>query len=459
MKRFDAIIIGAGQAGPSLAGRLTSAGMSVAIVERKYFGGTCINTGCMPTKTLIASARAAHVARRAADFGVILEKNVGIDMRRVKARADKITLESRRGIESWLEGMRGCTVVRGHARFEARDILRVGDEQLASNRMFINVGGRALVPKLPRVGEVSYLTNSSILELDTVPDHLVIVGGSYIGLEFGQMIRRFGAKVTVLEKTSHLISHEDEDISESIEEIFAREEIAVRTNATCIGFEPAGQGVCVRVDCKDGDPIVAGSHVLLAVGRQPNTDDLGLEHAGVKTDARGYIVVDDALRTNVSTIWALGECNGHGAFTHTAYDDYEIVAANMLDHDERRVSDRISAYALYIDPPLGRVGESERSLRAAGRSYLVAKRPMTRVSRANERDETQGFMKILVDPDTKRILGAAILGIEGDEVIQMINDHMYTRAPYTTLRRAVGIHPTVAELVPTLLGDLEPAPS
>ncbi|MGZ3424676.1 MAG: FAD-containing oxidoreductase [Polyangiales bacterium] len=456
MKRFDAIIIGAGQAGPSLAGRLTAAGMTVAFVERKLFGGTCVNTGCMPTKTLVASARAAHVARRAADFGVVLGGGVEIDMKRVKARADKVRTDARRGVESHLVEMERCTVYRGAARFEGPKVVRVGDEQLGADRIFINVGGRAAVPSLRGIRDVSFLTNTTMLDLDVVPEHLVVVGGSYVGLEFAQMYRRFGAKVTVVEKKDRVIVREDADTSAAIREILEREGIAFRLGAECISFAPGTNGVIVGVDCQTGDREVPGTHVLLAVGRSPNTDDLGLDRAGVVTDERGYIVVDDTLRTNVPGIWAMGDCNGRGAFTHTSYNDFEIVAANVLDRDPRRVADRIEAYALYIDPPLGRVGKTEAALKKANQPYLVGKRPMTQVSRAVEKGETAGFMKILVDPATKKILGAAILGIGGDEVIQAIGYFMYTGAPYTTLQRSMGIHPTVSELIPTVLGDLSP---
>jgi pyruvate/2-oxoglutarate dehydrogenase complex dihydrolipoamide dehydrogenase (E3) component len=454
MKHFDAIIIGAGQAGPSLAHRLTAAGMTVAFVERKLFGGTCVNTGCMPTKTLVASARAAHVVRRARDFGVMIGERVDIDMKRVKARADKVRLDARKGVESDLDSLERCTVFRGQARFEGPKSVRVGGDVLEADRIFVNVGGRASVPKLRGIEHVSHLTNSSILELDTVPEHLVVVGGSYVGLEFAQMYRRFGAKVTVIERMNRVIPREDEDVSDAIREILEREGIAFRLAADCIGFEPASKGVIVSVDCTSGDPSVRGSHVLLAMGRTPNTDDLSLERAGVATDERGYIVVDDSLRTNVPGIWAMGDCNGRGAFTHTAYNDFEIVAANVLDDDPRKVSDRIAAYALYIDPPLGRVGATETELRKSGRKYLIGKRPMTRVGRAVEKDETAGFIKILVDPDTHHILGAAILGTGGDEVVHSLAYFMYTGAPYTTLQRSMGIHPTVSELLPTVLGDL-----
>ena len=457
MREFDAIIIGAGQAGPSLAGRLTGAGMTVAFVERKLFGGTCVNTGCMPTKTLVASAYAAHLARRAADFGVLLEGSVRVDMKRVKARADAVVMGSRTGVESYLRGMAGCTVVEGHARFEGADRVRVGEELLAAPRVFVNVGGRASVPDLPGVHEVPFLTNRSMLELDHLPEHLVVVGGSYVGLEFAQMYRRFGAEVTVVEKGPRLVAREDEEVSEAIREILTGEGVNVRTGAECISLAPHERGVEVGVDCEEGEPSSVGSHVLLAVGRRPNTDDLGLEAAGVETDARGYIKVDDQLATNVPGIWALGDCNGRGAFTHTAYNDFEIIAANLLDGESRRVSDRVPAYALYVDPPLGRAGMTEREARATGRPLLIGSRPMSRVGRAVEKGETQGLMKVVVDAETRRILGAAILGTGGDEAIHGVLDIMNAGVPYDVLERAVPIHPTVSELIPTMLGEMRPA--
>jgi pyruvate/2-oxoglutarate dehydrogenase complex dihydrolipoamide dehydrogenase (E3) component len=454
---FDAIIIGAGQAGPSLAGRLTGAGMTVAFVERRLFGGTCVNTGCTPTKTLVASAYAAHLARRGADFGVVLDGAVKVDMARVKARADAVVGQSRAGVEGWLKSMDRCTVIEGHAQFEGPDTIRVGEQRLTAPRIFINVGGRALVPDMPGVREVPYLTNTSILMLDTLPRHLVVVGGSYVGLEFGQMYRRFGADVTVVEKGRHLIAREDEDVSEAVRDILAAEGITVRTDAECIALAPHADGMAVSMNCTEGDPVAIGSHVLLAVGRQPNTEDLGLDAAGVATDARGYVTVDEGLATNVPGIWALGDCNGRGAFTHTAYNDFEILAANLLDGQTRQVSERVPAYALYIDPPLGRVGMTEAQARATGRPLLTAKRPMARVSRAVEKGETQGFMKAVVDGETRKVLGAAILGTGGDEAIHGLLDVMNVGAPYEALQRAVPIHPTVSELIPTLLGDLKPA--
>jgi pyruvate/2-oxoglutarate dehydrogenase complex dihydrolipoamide dehydrogenase (E3) component len=454
--RFDAIIIGAGQAGPSLADRLTRAGMTVALIERKLFGGTCVNTGCTPTKTLVASAYAAHLARRGREYGVILGP-IKIDMARVKARADDVSANSRGSVEKWLRGMPGCTVIHDQARFEGPDEIRVGEELLTAPRIFINVGGRAAVPEMPGISEVPYLTNSSILALDRVPEHLVVVGGSYIGLEFAQMYRRFGADVTVVEKGPRLTAREDEDVSEAIRAILADECITVRTEAECIGFGSRPEGVAVSVNCTSGEPEVIASHVLLAVGRRPNTEDLGLDRAGIATDARGYITVDETLATNVPGVWALGDCNGRGAFTHTAYNDFEIVAANLLDGEQRRVSDRILAYALYIDPPLGRVGMTVAQARATGRPLLIGERPMTRVGRAIEKGETQGFMKVVVDAYTHKILGAAILGTGGDEAIHGVLDMMNAGVSYATLQHAVPIHPTVSELIPTMLSEMRPA--
>jgi len=456
-RAFDAIIIGAGQAGPSLAGRLTAAGQTVALIERKDFGGTCVNTGCMPTKTLVASAYAAHLARRATDYGVVLDGPVGVDMKRVKERQQTVVGNARGNVEAWLRGMPGMTVIQGHARFESTETVRVGDQLLTAPKIFLNVGGRANVPDMPGVGDVPYLTNVGMMQLDALPEHLVIVGGSYIGLEFAQMFRRFGSQVTVVEMGSRLIGREDPEVSGAIREILEAEGIAIRLNAECISFAPADGGVCVHVTCETGAPQVTGSHVLLAVGRRPNTDDLGLDKAGIEIDKRGYIVVDDQLRTNVPGVWAMGDCNGKGAFTHTAYNDFEIIAANLLDNDPRKVSDRISCYGLFVDPPLGRVGMTETEARATGRPLLIGQRPMTRVGRAVEKGETQGFMKVVVDAESKQILGAAILGLNGDEAIHGMIDLMYAKAPYTAISRAVHIHPTVSELIPTMLQELKPA--
>lgn len=450
---FDAIIIGAGQAGPPLAGRLTEAGQRVAVIERKLVGGTCVNSGCIPTKTLVASAHAAHLARRGAEYGIGTGE-VTVDMAKVKARKDKIMLDDRNGVESWLEEMDGCTLIRGHARFEDPHTVRVEDQLLRADRIYLNVGGRAVVPELPGLEDVDYLTNVSILDLDSVPEHLVIIGGSYIALEFAQMYRRFGARVTVIEHGPRLTSREDEDVSAAIADILRNEGIDIIVDATDIRFTKRDNAF--EVVAREGAEPVTGSHLLLAVGRRPNTDDLALDRAGVQTDERGNIVVDDELRTSVDHIWAMGDCNGKGAFTHTSYNDFEIVAANLLDDDPRRVSDRITTYALYIDPPLGRAGLTAEQVRKSGRKALVGKRPMTRVGRAVEKGETQGFMKVVVDAETEEILGAAILGVGGDEVVQDILDVMTAKLPYTAISRTMHIHPTVSELVPTMLQDLKP---
>jgi len=455
-QNFDAIVIGTGQAGPSVAQRLTAAGMTVAIVERKLFGGTCVNTGCTPTKTMVASAYAAHMARRASEYGVSVGGSVSVDMRRVRERQADVAGKSSTGVENWLRTMKNCTVYQGHARFESPREISVGADRITADKIFINVGGRATVPEMPGVDQVEYFTNSSMMHVDFLPRHLIVVGGSYVGLEFGQMFRRFGSEVTIIEMGPRLVQREDEDVSAAIQEILEREGITVRLNAKCIAFSRRGEEIAARVDCTAGSPEVLGTHVLLAVGRRPNTDDLGLDKAGVAVDARGYIQVDDQLRTNVPGIWALGDCNGKGAFTHTAYNDYEIVTANLLENDPRRVSDRITAYALYVDPPLGRVGMTEAEVRKSGRKALVGKRPMTRVSRAIEKGETQGFMKIVVDAETREILGAGILGVGGDEAIHSVLDVMYAKAPYSVIQRAVHIHPTVSELIPTMLGELQP---
>ena len=453
---YDAIIIGTGQAGPTLAVRLAGAGMKAAIVERKLFGGTCVNNGCIPTKALIASAHAAHIARRAAEYGVAIDGSIAIDMKKVKERKDAIVRRSSEGLENWLKSTENLTVYEGHARFEDAHRVRVNNELIEADKFFINVGARANVPPMPGLGQVRYLTNSSMMDVDFLPEHLIIVGGSYVGLEFGQMYRRLGSEVTVVEMGPRLIHREDEDVSQAVQEILENEGINIRLNAECIAMEKHGDKVAINLDCSSGDKKVLGSHLLLAVGRVPNTNDLGLENTGITVDKRGYIQVDDQLRTNVPGIYALGDCNGRGAFTHTSYNDYEIVAANLLDNDARRVSDRITAYALYIDPPLGRAGMTEGQVRKSGRKALLGTRPMTRVGRAVEKGETQGFMKILVDGETKEILGASLLGVECDEVIHSILDVMYAKAPYTVIQRAMHIHPTVSELIPTMLGELAP---
>jgi len=455
-EKFDAIIIGTGQAGPSLAQRMTGEGMKTAIIERKLFGGTCVNVGCIPTKALVASARVAHMARRGSEFGVTIPGPIEVDMMQVKARKDAIVKQSSDGVTNWLKTMKNLTVFEGHGRFESADTVRVNGNLLQADKIILNVGGRAVVPDMPGIEEVSYLTNTSIMDVDVLPDHLIVIGGSYIGLEFAQMYRRFGSRVTVIQRGPQLIEREDDEVCEAVKEILENEGIDIRLNADCVGFARRGDQVAVSASCEPGIEEIVGSHVLLAVGRKPNTDDLGLEAAGLEVDERGYIVVDDELRTNVTGIWAMGDANGRGAFTHTSYNDYEILAANMFDNDPRRVADRITAYGLFIDPPLGRVGLSEAQARDTGRKILVGKMQMARVGRARERSETQGFMKILIDAESKRILGASLLGIGGDEIVHSLLDLMYANALYTVILRAMHIHPTVSELIPTMLGDLKP---
>ena len=455
-RTFDAVIVGAGQAGPSLAGRLTGAGWKVALVEKELLGGTCVNTGCTPTKAMVASAKAAHMARHGKEYGVVGADAVQVDMKSVKARKDAIVAKSRGGLEGWIRGMEGCTLIYGRARFEAAHRLRVGDDTLVAKNVFLNVGARPRVPAFPGVDRVPFLTSSTILELDTLPEHLVVVGGSYVGLEFAQMFRRFGSQVTVVERDPTLLKHEDDDVCKAVLEALADEGIAFRLNSECISLEADAEGVVVHVSCKDDVPEVRGSHVLLAVGRQPNTDDLGLENAGLAADRDGYIEVDDQLRTRVEGIWALGDCNGHGGFTHTSYNDFEIAAANLLDNDPRRVTDRIPAHALFIDPPLAQVGMNEREVRKKGVSALMGIRPMTKVGRAIEKGETRGFMKVLVDAATQHILGATIFGVGGDEAIHCVLTAMYARQPASLLARSVHIHPTVAELIPTVFQQMKP---
>ena len=455
LETFDAIIVGAGQAGPAIAARCSREGLKTAVIERHHFGGTCVNVGCVPTKTLVASARAVRLAQRGAEFGFDVA-DLRVDMARVMARKDAIVAKSREGVEAWMRGLKGTEVIVGDARFVGPATLEVGGRRLSAPRIFLNVGGRAVRPALPGIDTVPTLDNVSVMELDAVPEHLVIVGGSYIGLEFAQLMRRLGAAVTVVERSARLLPREDQDVSDGIRAILEAEGVRFELGAECLSLARAGERIVVGAACGDGEGIT-GSHVLLAVGRQPNTDGLGLDLAGIRTDARGYIEVDDQCRTSAEGVWAVGDCNGRGAFTHTSWNDHEIVVANLFDGDPRRIGDRIACYALFIDPALGRVGMTETEALASGRRVLRAKMPMQRVGRAREAGETQGFMKVLVDADTQRIMGAAILGMNGDEVVHSLLDMMAADQPYTVISRAMHIHPTVSELVPTLLQQLKPA--
>ncbi|QMV19769.1 FAD-containing oxidoreductase [Granulicella sp. 5B5] len=455
-KTFDAIIVGAGQAGPSLAGRFNDAGKSVALIERKLLGGTCVNTGCTPTKAMVASAYAAHLIRRASDFGLPAQQLVGVDLAAVKRRKDSIVSKSRQSLEKWLTGMEHCTLIRGTARLSGPHSITVNDEVLQAKQIFLNVGTRAFVPNIPGIDEVPWLTNTTILELETLPEHLVIVGGNYVGLEFAQIFRRFGSEVTVVERKPRLVSHEDTDVSDEVQKILESEGIHIRTGAECIRLERLGSQPIVHVDCTDGEPAIKASHVLLATGRTPNTDDLGLESAGIERDEHGFIPVNARLETSAPGIWALGDCNGRGAFTHTSYNDYEIAAANLLDGGSRSVDDRIPCSALFIDPPLAHIGMNEHEVRERGKPALIGMRSMTRVGRAVEKGETSGFMKVLVDAENQQILGATILGTGGDEAIHCILTAMYAHQPASLLQHSVHIHPTVAELIPTVFGELKP---
>ncbi len=453
---FDSIVIGAGQAGPSLAARLCAAGEKVALIERDLLGGTCVNVGCTPTKAWVASARAVQQVRRGAQMGFSVAGEPAVDMERIQARKNEIVEKSRSGLESWLGGGKTLTLIRGEARFVSASSVEVGGEVYEAGKIFLNVGARPTIPDFPGVDNVPFLTSTTLLNIRAVPEHLVVVGGSYIGLEFAQMFLRFGARVTVVERGAQLLPHEDADIAAAVEEALRKEGIEFRLNSECIRLGMREGRPVVHVSCSSGEPEVYGSHVLLGVGRTPNTDSLDLGRAGLSTDERGFIPVDDELRTAVPGIWALGDCNGHGAFTHTSYNDYEIVAANLLDHEHRKLSDRIPIHALFIDPPLAQVGMTERAVREAGIPALMGKRPMTKVSRAIERGETEGFMKVLVHRDTEMILGASIFGSEADEAIHCIATAMYAQKPASLLRHSVHIHPTVAELIPTVFGELKP---
>tara|TARA_R110002072_G_scaffold228234_5_gene385086 strand:- start:6887 stop:8263 length:1377 start_codon:yes stop_codon:yes gene_type:complete len=451
---FDAIIIGTGQAGPSLAARLASEGQQVAIIEKSLFGGTCVNNGCIPTKALVASARTAHVARRAHEFGVNIHGDIQVDMQKVHARMKEISGASNQGVESWLDGLDGVTVIRRHARFESNDTIRAGEQLLEAPQIFLNVGGRPIVPD--SFADCGAMTNVEMMQLSELPEHLIVVGGSYIGLEFAQIFRRFGSKVTVVQRGPRIIAREDEDISQSVQASLEAEGIAIRTDANCMSGERRGTSVAVQVSCGDTQEWLEGSHLLLAVGRQPNTDDLGLENTDIKLDKRGYVQVDDTLRTKVKGVWALGDCNGRGAFTHTAYNDYEIAANQLLGDAHRKVTDRHLCYGLFVDPPLGRVGMNKQAARASQRNVLIGHRKMAQVGRAKERSETHGFMEVLVDADSEQILGATVHGIEGDEIVHSLLNVMYAGASYRVVAESVPIHPTVSELLPTVLQSLEP---
>lgn len=455
-EQFDAIIIGAGQSGPFLAARLAGAGKKVALIEREHLGGTCVNDGCTPTKTLVASARAAWSARHAAEFGVSVKGPVTVDMKAVKARKDKVVGASVRSLTEWLGSLKTLEYIKGEGSFVSASEVKVGKRVLTAPQIFINTGATASIPNWPGLSSVPYLTNTSMMNLDALPGHLIIAGASYIGLEFAQMYARFGTKVTVIERGPRPASREDEDISAAIRTILEADGVSFLFNTTVEAVAKAGHGVLMSLKTGERRASVEGTHLLIALGRTPNTADLDLEAAGIALDERGFIPTDDNLRTKVPGIWAMGDVNGRGAFTHTSYNDFEIVADNVVDGGKRSVAGRIPVYGLFIDPPLGRIGMSETEVRKSGRKALMGIMPMAKVSRAKERGETQGLMKVLVDAQTKQVLGAAILGIGGDEIVHSLLQLMVAGTPYTTMMHTVHIHPTVTELIPTLLADLQP---
>jgi pyruvate/2-oxoglutarate dehydrogenase complex dihydrolipoamide dehydrogenase (E3) component len=452
---FDAVIVGAGQAA-TLAGKLANAGWKVALVEKKWLGGTCVNVGCTPTKAMVASAQAAYITAHGEKFGVLGGEAARVDLKQVKARKDAIVPNFRASNEAAIAGLAGCTLFHGAGRFEALDRIRVGDDVLISKHIFLNTGARPRIPQMPGTQSVPFLTSSTILDLEILPKHLIVIGGSYVGLEFAQMFSRFGSQVTVVEKGETLLGHEDADVCAGVTEILQAEGIALRFHAECLRLDQGPSGVVVHVGCKEGSPEIHGSHVLLAVGRDPNTDDLGLDLAGLAANNQGFIDVDDQLRTKVDGIWALGDINCRGGFTHTSYNDADIVAANLIEHDPRRVTDRIPIHALYIDPPLAQVGMNERQVRERGKPALIGVRQMATIGRAIEKGETHGFMKVLVDAATREILGGTILGVGGDEAIHCIATAMYARQSAALLARSLHIHPTIAELIPTVFQDLKP---
>lgn len=454
VQHFDAIVIGTGQAGPSLAARCASEGLKTAVIEKDKFGGTCVNTGCTPTKTMVASARAAYMAQRGDEFGIEINGDISVNLKRVKARKDKLVKNSTEGVENWLKETSNLTVIEGHARFTDNQTIKIGNQLLTAEKIFINTGAHPFVP--PALRDVDYMTNAEIMELEDVPEHLIIVGGSYIGLEFGQMFRRFGSEVTIIEQKDEIIGREDPTTSKTVREILEKEGIKFRLNSKCISASQSGKEITVNIACESGPPVLTGTHLLAATGRRPNSSDLGLEHTDIETNERGYIKTTDVLQTTAEGVWALGDVNGKGAFTHTAYNDFEIVAGNLFDNDPRKVSDRILNYALYTDPSLSHVGMYEHEARKSDRNVLIGYREMSRIARAKERGETSGFIKILVDADTERILGATIVGIDGDEIIHSLLDIMYADQPYTVISRAVHIHPTISELIPTILQNLKP---
>ncbi|MFV8271149.1 mercuric reductase [Flavobacterium sp. GT2N3] len=449
MKEFDFIIIGSGQAGVPLAFSLSKKG-TVALIEKSFIGGTCVNTGCVPTKAYVASARRIWDSLHGEEMGIEIPAGAKANLEKIKARKEILVNTSREGIEKSIAENDKITLFRGEAYFISNYQIEVDDCKINAKQIFINVGARAIIPK--EYLKVDYLTNVDILQLTKLPEHLIIIGGSYIGLEFGQMFKRFGSKVTIIESGDRLISKEDENVSKAIAEILQEEQITIECNAKELSVSQNDKLISVKINGTNKE--ISGTHILLAIGRLPNTDTLHVKNTSIICDEKGYITVDNYCKTNVEGIFAIGDCNGKGAFTHTSYNDFQIVEDYVLGAKKRKISDRIITYGLFIDPPLGRVGMTKKEAKEKGFSVLIGHRSMDKVGRAKEKGETKGFMEAVIDAETNQFLGACVLGVGGDEIISGITNLMYAEQPYTVLRDAIHLHPTVSELIPTMLENL-----
>jgi pyruvate/2-oxoglutarate dehydrogenase complex dihydrolipoamide dehydrogenase (E3) component len=454
--KYDAIIIGSGQGGNPLAYSLADLGWSVALIEKKYLGGTCINTGCTPTKTMVHRAQVAHYARNAARWGVNAS-NVSVDLPKIVAQKDEVVLSFRSGRQKQVDKRANLRLHRGHARFVGTHQLMADEDLLESEKVFIDTGCRPSTPEIPGLETVPYLTNESAMQLTTLPEHLLILGGGYIGLEFGQMFRRYGSRVTVLHTGKQIISREDPETAAELQRALEVEGIQVLLNTRTTGVANKNGAVTLSFESPAGSSTVIGSHVLVATGRRPNTDDLGLDKAGIETDKSGYIKVNGRLETNVPGVWALGDCKGGPAFTHISYNDFQILYANLVEGKDLSIENRLVPSCVFTDPQLGGVGMTEKEARAKGFKVKIGRCPMTYVARAIERGETAGLMKIVVDASNDRVLGASILATEGGELVQILSTLMLAKQPYTLLKGAIYIHPTLAEGFFTLMEDVRPA--
>ena len=454
--KFDAIVIGSGQAGKPLCYALADLGWKVAFIERAELGGTCINTGCTPTKTMVASAQVAYYARNAARWGVRVNE-VGVDLPAVVARKNKVVQGFRDAIQRRIDAKPNITLVRAHGRFTGPHQVEASGQTFESEKIFIDTGTRPEIPKITGIDSVPFLTNASVMELLEVPKHLLVLGGGYIGLEFGQVFRRFGSRVTIIHKGERILPREDPDITQELQMALEAGGMEFALAAATTRVENRGNEIALAYETKQGSKTISGSHLLVATGRKPNTDDLGLDKAGVATDARGYIKVNGRMETSVPGVWATGDVKGGPAFTHISYNDYQIVYANLIEGKNLTIEHRYLPYALFTDPQLGRVGITEQEARASGRKFKIGTYPLASVARAIERDETRGLMKIIVDGETDRILGAAILASEGGELVQILGAMILAGAPYTVLKGAVYIHPTLAEGFFGLMESVKPA--